>query len=429
MVEIALKTSNIGRLPAGSDPDYEIKSLRILAFNLHTGRLSFNSGKIDLLSITQPITFEIMTGQYNFIFIANEHSVDNNLLSASLDTWTSTKFTALDQETFHYNAFSPVKSLPATSVYKNVTITGNRELTYYDPGTNALVNIDNVNNPLWNVEVERLAIRLDLELLIEESVDSDITGIKFANLPDKVPFLSHKILDNSIIYYESGYNETYPLSHISINDFTKTGPDTEGRYKYTLERVILPASVFAESDNAAKAILIEVHRSSDPESPLRQPIGQAVPADYTSPRNVYYKIVGSIGQDATELSTIITPIPWTEENISGNESEKKLNVEKLSTVISAGNITRIYFWSDQPTVVIDEKGYRGLSGDTEFNVNDVFNNLAGDTAPNLHYDTLSGVGHIDIEMRDDADITGLVAVRIYLNASGLRREIILNIHP
>jgi len=428
MVEIALKTANIGGMPADSDPDFEINSVRILAFHSSTGRLTFNSGKIDLFTITQPITFEIMTGQYNFVFIANEHSVDNDLLSASLDAWTSTKLTAVDQEMFHYNAFSAAKSFPATSVYKNVTITGNRELTYFDPVRNTQVNIDNVYNPLWKVEVERLAIRIDLDLLIEESIDSDVTGIKFANLPDKAPFFSKKMLDNSTIYYESGYIETYPLTHISIDDFTKTGPDDEGRYKYTLKRIILPSSVFAESDNADKGIAIEVHRSSAPESPLRQPIGQNIPADYTSPRNLFYKIVGSISEGATELSTIITPEPWTEENVSGNATNKKLNVEKLSTVIPVGSITRIYFWSNQPTVIVDEVGYVGLSQNTSCNVNDIFSNLAGDTAPNLHYNVQSGVGYMDIQIRDDADISALDAVRIYLNASGLRREIILNIH-
>jgi len=429
LVEISLRTANVGRLPVESDPDYEIKSLRILAFNSATGRLNFNSGKMDLLSIPQPVTFQIMTGQYDFVFIANEHSVDNDLISASLDTWTSTKLTALDQETFYYNAFSAAKSLPATSVYKNVTITGNRELTYYDSNINAWINIDDVHNPLWNVEVERLAIRLDLELLIDESVAGDITGIQFANLPNQVPFFSNKMVDNSTIYYEGGYNETYPLSHISINDFTKTGPDNEGRFKYTLERVILPSSVFSVSTNADKAIAIEVHQLSAPENPLRQAIGLAIPADYTSPRNLYYKIIGSISEDAVSLSAVITPKPWTEENISGNTGEQKLNVDKLSVVISTGNATRIHFWSNQPKVIIDEKGYMELSGDTEFNVNDVLNSLAGDTAINLHYDSLSGIGYMDIEIKNGIDIASLNvgALRIYLNASGLRREIILNI--
>ncbi|WP_029902703.1 hypothetical protein [Prevotella sp. 10(H)] len=431
MVEISLRTTNIGHLSVDNDPDYEIKSLRILAFNSAIGKLYFNSGKIDLLSISQPITFEIMTGQYDFVFIANEHSVDNDLLSVLLDTWVSTKLTALDQQTFHYNAFSGEKSLPATSIYKNVKVTGNRELTYYDTNINAWVNIDDILNPLWNVEVERLAIRIDLELLIDESVAGDITGIQFANLPDQVPFFSNKMVDNSTIYYEGGYNETYPLSSISINDFAKTGPDNEGRYKYTLKRVILPSSVFSESTNADKAIAIDVHRSSAPESPLRQAIGQAMPADFTSPRNLYYKIIGSIIEDAVSLSAVITPKPWTEENISGNTGEQKLNVEKLSVEISACNTARIHFWSNQPKVVIVEKGYVELSGDTEFNVNDVLNNLAGDTATNLHYDKISGIGYMDIKIRNDVDLANLNvdALRIYLNASGLSREIILNIHP
>jgi len=431
-VEISLTAANSARLPTGNDLDFEIKSLRVFAFHALTGRLAYNSGMIDMFDHSGPFTFGIMTGRYDFVFITNEHAAADGQLSTSLDGWTSAnQLNDLDPETFPFNAFSNEKSLPATSVYKSVDITGNRELSYYDPATQATVNVNPVHNPLWMVEVERLAVRIDLRLQIDESMDPDITGIQFANLPGKVPFFERKMLDNSPIHNEGGYAVTYPLSYIPIERFTKTGPDNNGRYQYTLERIILPSSVFAESTNAAKAITIEVHRASEPQKPLRKAIGQAIPDDYTSPRNLYYQITGNIridGPGEVSLFAIVIPEEWTEENISGNAGgEQKLNIEKISAAIPAGETIRIHFWSDQPQVTVDPTGYTGRTGDTEFHVDDFFDSLTGDAAQNLHYDPQTGIGYIDIRLVGQTVSAPVNTLRIYLNASGLRREITLQI--
>lgn len=416
-VEISLMMASKGSPDSEIDPDYEIGSVRVLAFHAVTGQLKFNSGKIDLSTTPPPLTLEVLTGQYDFVFIANEHSVADDLLTARLDGWlagSNKVLKGLDQEAFHYNAFSTDKHLPATSIYRDVTIQS-----------------DDIGNPLWEVEVERLAVRLDIQLLVDAKWLDDITGIRFANLPDRVPFFPNKLSNNSVNYYEGGYPETYPLSHIPIDEFTMTGPDEDGRYTYSLERIILPASVFPDIANEAKAIAIEVHTSSAPQQPLRRALGQAVPADYTSSRNLYYKIEGNITEEAEKpvrLLFIVTTDEWTIENIQDNVGGgvKKLNVDKISIPVSGLEVTRVHFWSDQPYVIVAETGYTGVSGPTTFSVNDYFSDLAGPAASNLHYNPLTGVGCIDIRAKEGVNLPS-DKLRIYLDAGGLRREVVLSI--
>lgn len=434
VVGVSLMSANIEKRADSDDPDFEIECIRILAFHSVTGGLRYNSGKIDLNSSPLPFRFEIMTGKYDFVFIANESSVSGNALTLSLDQWTPQSgkvITMLDDETFHYDAFNRNKSLPATSIYQNVTVLGDNDLIYYDTKTNAWIQTGNQINPLWDVEVERLAVRLDIDLIVDEALTDKMTEIRFANLPDKVAFFESKIADNSTICYESGYPQTYSQSSISINDFTKSGPDSEGMYTYHYDRIILPASVFAETDNESKGVTVEVHVSSEPDKPYKGIIGKEIPADYTSPRNIYYKIAGTLMPGSSEYNNFFNLIAaeWSGQTLSGNTGKQRLNVDRIRANISADETTRIHFWSDQQYVMVDETGYTGSSGTTEYNINDLLNGLTGNAAVNLYYNYTSGWGYLDIIVNDNIDLSalGFDKLRIYLNADGLRREIILNI--
>lgn len=406
-----------------TDPDYEIKSLRILAFQLGTKRLKFNSGKLNVISGSSPVTFQILTGTYDFVFIANEHSAENDALTQHLDQWTGDDKTLsmLDEETFPYNAFSANKNIPATSVYKNVSITGNRELTYPDPVGGTTITVGGSNN-VWEVVVTRLAIRIDLDLLAASDIADKITEIRFANLPDKVPFFETSITRNSTIYYENGYDITYPLSNIPISDFTKSGPNEEGKFTYTINRLILPASVFSEKENADKSIAIHVLTTGTQDNYIGV-FGRAMPTDYTSPRNTYYQITGILQNNFQFLD--IVPLPWDDIHVSGNTGEKKLNVERLSVNLSVNQSVRIHFWSDQPSVTVDKTGYYDAYNGNEFETGSLLKKLVGDDTSNLHYNAASGSSYIDLQLNDGVTVSTLTStiLCIYLNASGLRREI------
>lgn len=409
------------------DHDDEIKSVRILAFHSGTGFLKFNSGKLDLNMNDLPLRIQIMTGTYDFVFIANEHSVTDNSLTSRLDQWqalTQKKLQHVDDEFFLFRAFDTSKEIPATSLYRNVRIIGNDELNYYDTETNLWITI-NGNNQVWEVNVERSGIRIDLNIMVDKTLSEDIKGIRFANVPDKVPFFEYKTIDNSQIYNESGYGITYPLCYISIDEFTKKDIDNDNMSEFKLERIILPSSVFAQHTNSEKGIVIEINLESAPDKPLKAIIGCDIPDDYTSPRNIHYKITGKVEKSVILLDVL--PEEWTLENISGNSGNKKLNVERLSVSVNQLQTTRIHFWSNQPQVIIDDVCYGGYSGSSEFSLSDFFIDLSGTGANNMHYNSSSGSGYLDIAIKDIPNILNTIpdVLRINLNASGLKREIIL----
>lgn len=129
-------------------------------------------------------------------------------------------------------------------------------------------------------------------------------------------------------------------------------------------------------------------------------------------------------ESATPMELMVAE--WILQAIPGDMQSRRLNTSATKAVITGMTSSRIYFWSDQPTVMIDEEGYLGGSGragEISFRVNDFFDDLAGGANTSMfHYDPLSGEGYMDIATVSAKQVNNDVR-RIYLNANGLRREI------
>lgn len=133
-------------------------------------------------------------------------------------------------------------------------------------------------------------------------------------------------------------------------------------------------------------------------------------------------------KDAWDSSTPmdLMAADWIVQAVPGDMGQRRLNTSAAKVSITGVTSSRIYFWTDQKSVKIEEKGFIGATGNTSFNVNDSFDDLAGSVNTSMfHFTSQTGEGYMDIATLMVNKISNDVR-RIYLNAGGLRREIIVN---
>lgn len=136
------------------------------------------------------------------------------------------------------------------------------------------------------------------------------------------------------------------------------------------------------------------------------------------------------------VTFIVVPTAWNDTEVQADVKNRILNVSRIEAGVYDGALTRIHFWSNQPrdSVYVLAKGNLDNSlypTGAEFNVNQVYQNLSGTATaganivyPGFTGTTASGEGYIDVVHA--ADYTGNALRHIWLNASGLTRNIRLN---
>lgn len=159
-------------------------------------------------------------------------------------------------------------------------------------------------------------------------------------------------------------------------------------------------------------------------------------------RNNVYKLTGTVSPGLQEIQ--LGPIEisnWTPIDVEVDTLGRRLNVSDTDvTMLYRAKATadghKIYFWTNQKKVYIEQKGYAGddmgnQAGST-FVVNNVFKNLSGDTegdgstidedaADHFTFNPDNGSGCITLK----PELTsGINVGRIVLNAGGLRKEIL-----
>lgn len=143
------------------------------------------------------------------------------------------------------------------------------------------------------------------------------------------------------------------------------------------------------------------------------------------------------------VTFIVAPTPWNNTEVKADIKNRILNVTRIEANVYPGAATRIYFWSNQPkdSVYVRKEGNIDAAKyptGAPYTVNTLFLKLSGATAANLHYPgfdgitTTSGEGYIDVLMRNNTTVpySPILADgdkrHIWLNASGLTRNILLN---
>ncbi|GGJ85585.1 hypothetical protein GCM10007084_06550 [Parabacteroides faecis] len=152
-------------------------------------------------------------------------------------------------------------------------------------------------------------------------------------------------------------------------------------------------------------------------------------------RNTQYNVnatVSSIGTLAIfQIELNVTG--WTKtEEISGSVNTPVLNVTSKDIPMSVETV-RVFFWTNQEEVFIEEEGiaYDG----SKFNVNNLFDNLAGQGVSNFHLFKSQESsyypynGYMDIKFVSSDTYNNNNKYTLILNAGGLKRTVVIESNP
>lgn len=404
----------------GSAEDRAISELRVLIFR-ETGSLAYNKYTEDL---SAPFHINVMTGTYDFVFIANEKSDPN--LSSRLNSFNSS-LSDIYNLSFASTAFDENRNIPMSHIEKNVQVLGQGKYK---------LSGEDEKSGTWNVILTRLGIRIDLLLKTKDITKRNVfDGIKIKRLPKTVPIFPFNNSGDEIYNDNVGYVEKLIEKG---GGFSPSGDDPED-YEWSKRRIILPSSIFSNKSTEEKSILIEAIYNNSLVAPNSATLGPRItePVDYTAPRNNYFIFNGRINKEKLEINLI--PSAWTQENTNWLLGGRILKVSQTEVSITPLNGIRIHFWSNMPNVRVHNSVYRVISGgEEEFWTNNKFNSLVGSNPARFKYqydyNTRCGEGYMDI-LAAENDIQENTVYRLLLLAStdweatttALQHEIRINI--
>lgn len=307
------------------EPDDAFSSLRVMIFR-KGATLAYN----EVVDLTQgnPFTIEMTTGDYDFVFIANEDSdtetrPGGKTLTQILNDYTGRSIHDIYGEYFSSSAFRNDYTIPMTRVIKNVRVHANGTVTV---GGNA-----SAEPSPWEVAVERAAIRIDLILkATEQRTAENFSAFQLTNVPEKVYFFGED-RNGSTLYNVTGSgsfegdNPVLPYRSIAGNDgdeyridqgaeiFTESDqpiefvedPTTPGTY-YWYKRIILPSSMFADASDEDLGIRMTSVVSGRPLSAV---LGTDL-LGYTADRNQHYRLEGTLKAAEPIEFTVVEVTPW-----------------------------------------------------------------------------------------------------------------------
>lgn len=311
-----------------ANPDNVITSLRVMIFN--SGSLLAYNKMIDLSEgTTFPIT--IYTGNYDFVFVANEgsdESVHSNgkTLTQILDSYSGKGISAVYDEYFASSAFRNDYAIPMTRVIRNVQVSGDNTIT---------VGGDPQESP-WVVEMKRAAIRMDLFLKTTSlELTQQFTRFQVLNIPDKVYFFEEEWggLPKYNVKGPESFETVSPLHPYRYfasdkgDAYAERTPEYEGDVDYSItevdpglrfaesstesgayywyKRLVLPSSVFFPSDQKGLGIVFQVVAHGHPYSLT---LSRPASTDYTISRNSRYKL--QVNFSPNYIGFDVSVIPW-----------------------------------------------------------------------------------------------------------------------
>jgi hypothetical protein len=347
----------------GDAPDRKVESLRVLIYNSKTGELLWNfapeSLDISDLDETDPTSSQlnklnIRTGIYDFVFVANEKTTENKNPDKipGLGDWSSPNLYEFLQDETHYNTLAKLRELytgeklnngfaartiPMMSYYPGVKVTArdnaDGEVEYSDPFDGNRVKTqftDGGDTDAWAVKLERLAIRLriDLTLSAEQYNTYQEVGEALANAgrPDKRLRLYHYENGTYLLPHDDNHRfvslATSPVlvseSGIRVSDQAETiGGTPTGRRIITYD-MILPEHMLNTANNReANALKFTVAFNADKDLADKSGYittgdflgGDPTKPDYSIRRNTYLHLNASVVQDKL-VFTDIQVIDW-----------------------------------------------------------------------------------------------------------------------
>ncbi|MCC8019230.1 MAG: hypothetical protein LIO85_05600 [Rikenellaceae bacterium] len=269
-----------------------------------------------------------------------------------------------------------------------------------------------------------MAVRVDLTLRLTDAQFADFKHIRFDNVPDRLYIFpetdNSASVTNNLQYDAVAGNAGYSSEPGNITTLTSGDYAVE----ITYPRILLPEVWFTpESDKDCAVVLTACFATED----YPALIGIDRPDDYTLPRNVYYDVSATVAVNDAEIDIAIAAQDW-DDKLVDDRTNRSLYVSAVEATINERNMARIYFWTDQQDVYIEE-----LDG-SDLPVDEVFYGLTGSNPENFHFDGSTGEGWFDImtdraAARVSADGTTRTH-KIYLNAGGgkFTREVTVNVN-
>lgn len=288
--------------------------------------------------------------------------------------------------------------------------------------------------------LERLGVRVDVELKAVDNLNGAFKGVIFSNIPNLVPLTAG---------YDGPAIERNVVRKFTLTDngnyFADGTPTVEWGWDKKVNRIILPASEPVSVNDEDEAVIFTVDMV-DNYSPSCELKINSNPVNYSLPKNTKLDLTGYI-QDPLQVNIIASEWEDVDEDwdIAGI---KVLNLSTLETSITDFNGARISFTSNMPIVKVLPELYVGATGTATDETEKIFNDLVlkqNDTRDNgttityatsrflYTYDKASqtGTGYMDI-LLDERNVKGArETYRIVLSVEDedggkLQREIKIN---
>ncbi|MCC8036069.1 MAG: hypothetical protein LIO77_09105 [Rikenellaceae bacterium] len=287
----------------GDEADYQVEDIYVLGFHTSDKTLAFREHISSQSDLETGAVINVLTGNFTVVFIANA-SLDDFLPDAIEDLVPGqSKLDDIRDREFCfwidalYWVPGNLNLVPMAWVCEYVIITGNDQLIYQGKP------VDGV----WEVELERLAIRVDLTLDLTASQMANFKHIKFDNFPNHFTVISGMADNSSTIdnlqYSAATDNQDYSMQLGNIV------PLSSGDYDYRIKypRIILPEKVFTPADDKDEAVVLSAVIGSE-TFPGR--IGCDLPFDYTLPRNLYLEIYATVRPGEKHLDIELLVKDW-----------------------------------------------------------------------------------------------------------------------
>ena len=338
----------------GKVNDNFISSLRILAFDAASKECVSNEVYIGAAVPGDggTIRHEIKQGKFNFIFLVNEPPYnDVKVTLDAIDDYDDIKAIAYKAEYFNSNM-----PIPMIAENNGVEILANGVIK---------VNENSVANNILEVNLRRLAARLDVALTAKEGLNLNgiFKGITLSNLPDKVPLVwglpsdeykqgsDYEDPDPTMAYTGTigTTSREFTLENNSEYFTDISSGDTWGR---NVNRIIIPSKYLSDTsiENDGITFTANLEDLYNPSCNLK--IYSASESgssgdNYSLPANSRLYLTAVIKEP---LEMNIQPLAWTEENDDWKLPVRILNLSQTNVKITDINGARITFTSNMPVV-------------------------------------------------------------------------------
>lgn len=386
---ISIGTRGGGDTSQEGDPaDRAVSSLRVIAIDEY-GIVKNNS--FYLTDGITPIRHTMRVGTYRFFFLVNEPSC---IFSAVDNIVTYNNLAAI---AIPSSQFGPDTDIPMIFEVPQATILTENKVQV---GSEAPTGD-------WIIKPVRLAVRVDIDLMSIYDFDNDFAGVEFSNLPDYVSLTGN--------YDKTPHSSVAPhkflVSDANAGDhFADAAPPSGYAWAKKVMRIILPSNEFSPVDQPERAVVFTVlMNKTNPASynpSCTIDMKHSDPQNHTMPRNHYFKISGNI--DLRDVN--VKSEDWTEAELYGNITtpyNRMLKITDTKVTLYDGSTARIYFWSNQSRVTLDDYSTTFPSGTVR-----------------LVYDPDKGSGYLDIS--STLTTTTAAAGTIRLNTGELKRELTIS---